>query len=123
MTPDQYLGPEALNLTSLIGGILVAATLSEFFKFLATSRDNRPPLTEEEQKAAEKLNAKKVNEHIKLFGSFCNTVGAAVVGAAFIIPYIGNHTWPDQDKLWWIGAGLALPIAGHIALRFLKSEG
>lgn len=73
--------------------------------------------------AFRKLEAKKHNEHLKLIGSFCNTLGAAVLGAAFIVPYIGNHASPDQVDMRWVLAGLALPFAGHIALRFMKSEG
>lgn len=73
--------------------------------------------------AFRKLEAKKLNEHIKLFSSFCNTLGAAVLGAAFIVPYIGNHASPDQVDARWVLAGLALPFVGQIALRFMRSEG
>lgn len=69
-----------------------------------------------------KLDAKKLNEHLKLSGSFTNTVGAAIIGAAFIVPYIGNHTMPDQDKVWWVGVGLVLPLTGQMFLRFMRSE-
>ncbi|MET7244097.1 hypothetical protein ABZT49_12075 [Methylobacterium sp. EM32] len=84
------------------------------------SRRRQRIITDE---AFRKLDAKKLNEHLKLIGSFCNTLGAAVLGAAFIVPYIGNHASPDQVDLRWVFAGLALPLAGHIALRFMKSEG
>ena len=69
-----------------------------------------------------KLEAKKVNEHIKLLGSFFNTVGAAILGVTFIAPYLGSDKFPSSDKFWWIGVGIAFPIAGHIAIRFTKSE-
>lgn len=73
-----------------------------------------------DDEAYRKLDAKKHNEHIKLIGSLFNTLGAAVLGAAFIVPYIGGHANPDQVDLRWVAAGLALPVAGHIALRFMK---
>ncbi|TGD94751.1 hypothetical protein EU555_31405 [Methylobacterium nonmethylotrophicum] len=84
------------------------------------SRRRQRIITDE---AFRKLDAKKLNEHLKLIGSFCNTLGAAVLGAAFIVPYICNHASPDQVDLRWVLAGLALPCAGHVALRFMKSEG
>ncbi|MCJ2122533.1 hypothetical protein [Methylobacterium sp. J-077] len=72
--------------------------------------------------ALRKLDAKKLNEHLKLFGSFTNTLGAAIIGAAFILPYIGNHASPDQVSAWGVGAGALLPLTGQIMLRFVRSE-
>lgn len=110
------------SLTSAGGGLIVGfggAIVARTLNLLLTRRRKRIASDE----AYRKLDAKKHNEHLKLIGSFCNTVGAAVIGAAFIVPYIGNHVPTDQVDLRWIGAGLALPLAGHIALRFMKSEG
>lgn len=99
----------------VIGGVLVS--VPNLRRYLAR-RAERIAADE----AARKLAAKKLNEHIKLFGSFANTVGAAIVGAAFILPYIKDHSDLPPDAPRWVVIGLVLPLVGHVALRFLKSE-
>lgn len=72
--------------------------------------------------ALRKLTAKRLNEHLKLFSSFCNTVGAAILGAAFILPYIKEHATPQEVDWRWVGASLGLHLVGHISLLLMKSE-
>jgi membrane protein YqaA with SNARE-associated domain len=113
--------PYYWNILFAVAGSLIGSLASvAFYNAGRLVRVRRQRLASDE--AFRKLEAKKLNEHIKLLGSFCNTVGAAIIGAAFIVPYIGQHTIPDPDKVWWVGVGLALPLAGHVGLRFMKSE-
>ena len=80
-----------------------------------------PALDEAE---AKKLAAKRTNDHLKLFASFCNTVGAAIIGAALIVPYLTQHnTSLDAPAFVWGLFGAALHIVGHGSLRFMRSEG
>ncbi len=69
-----------------------------------------------------KLEAKRWNEHIKLYGSFSNTLGIAIVGAAFIVPYVKDHNWPQGEAVWWMLLGAALPASGQFVIRFIQSE-
>jgi hypothetical protein len=36
--------------------------------------------------AERRLRAKRINERLKLLASFLNTLGLAIIGAAFVIP-------------------------------------
>jgi hypothetical protein len=71
-----------------------------------------------------KLAAKRINEHVKSFYSFANTLGAATIGAAYIVPAVTNGT--DKvglDGPSWVAVGVFLHIIGHLALRlFMRSE-
>lgn len=108
--------------SGLVLGLAVPATAWAFGQLIGTFLGRRRKRLASDE-SFRKLDAKKHNEHIKLIGSFCNTLGAAILGAAFIVPYIGQRVGSEQVDLRWVGAGLALPLAGHFALRFMKSEG
>ncbi|MCJ2141468.1 hypothetical protein [Methylobacterium sp. E-066] len=99
--------------SGITAGGLIAVALEWFGRWRKTVNSDD---------ALRKLDARKLNEHLKLFGSFTNTLGAAIIGAAFIVPYIGNHASPDQVSGWGVGAGALLPLTGQIMLRFMRSE-
>lgn len=67
-----------------------------------------------------KLAAKRLNEHLKLVASALNTIGIAVLGAAFILPAIGGSV--GGGSITWIAVAVGLHMCGHVALRFMRSE-
>ncbi|MCJ2042673.1 hypothetical protein MKK55_27545 [Methylobacterium sp. J-059] len=103
----------ALPLLGALAGF-AAAALRLYFSHRRRRIELEPDLR--------KLEAKRWNEHIKLYGSFSNTLGIAIVGAAFIVPYVKDHNRPQGEAIWWMLLGAALPASGQFVIRFIQSE-
>lgn len=70
-----------------------------------------------------KLAAKRFNEHAKLLATFFNALSIATLGAAFIVPIAQDQYDLLKDGHWiLIPAALALHLAGHAAIRLMRSE-
>ncbi len=74
--------------------------------------------------ALRRFTAKRINEHVKSIYAFANTLGAAVIGAAYIIPAVtrgADHV--DLDAPGWVVIGLTLHGFGHLVVwRFMRRE-
>ena len=73
-----------------------------------------------EQEASErKFQAKRANEQLKLFASLMNTLAAAVIATAVIVPTIRAELTPTALYLpGWVLIGFFLHVLGQSALRF-----
>lgn len=70
-----------------------------------------------------KRAAKRFNEHAKLLATFFNALSIATFGAAIIVPIAQNQFDVLKDGHWiLIPAALALHLAGHAAIRLMRSE-
>lgn len=70
-----------------------------------------------------KFLAKRFNEHAKLLSALFNALSIATFGAAFIVPIAQGQSNVLKDGHWiLILVGLALHIAGHAAIRLMRSE-
>ena len=66
-----------------------------------------------------KFKAKRINEQIKCFYALANTLGAAVIGAAYVLPVIKNDCGPNElDRPGWVLIGLVLHICSQLAIRY-----
>jgi hypothetical protein len=74
--------------------------------------------------ALRKFSAKRVNEHVKSVYAFANTLAAAIIGAAYIIPSVTKGAAQvDLDAPGWVLIGLTLHGFGHFVIwRFLRRE-
>ena len=69
--------------------------------------------------AERKLAARRANERVKLASGFLNTLGLAILGAAFVLPGI---TGAGGIRWIWIPVGIGLHPVAQAVMRFLKSE-
>jgi hypothetical protein len=70
-----------------------------------------------------KFLAKRFNEHVKLLATLFNALSIATFGAAFVVPLAQGQYGVLSGGHWiLIFAALALHLAGHAALRFMRSE-
>jgi hypothetical protein len=70
-----------------------------------------------------KLIAKRFNEHVKLLATLFNALSIATFGAAFVVPLTQGQAGSIKDGHWiLLLVALALHMAGHIAIRFMRSE-
>ena len=69
--------------------------------------------------AERRLRAKRQNERLKLLVSFLNTLGLAVLGAAFVVPGINSLA---SIQWSWVLAGIALHLTAQGVLQRLRSE-
>lgn len=66
-----------------------------------------------------KFKAKRLNEHVKSAYSLANTLAAAIIGGAYILPEIkGEHLPQELDRPTWVGVGLAIFAFGHFIIWF-----
>ena len=74
--------------------------------------------------AVRKFNAKRVNEHVKSVYAFANTLAAAIIGAAYIIPSVTKGAAQvNLDAPGWVLIGLTLHGFGHLVIwRFMRRE-
>ena len=71
-----------------------------------------------------KFEAKRVNEHVKSFYAFANTLSAAIIVTAFIAPAITRgSSRVDLDAPGWVFVGILVHAVGQIAIRrYMKAE-
>lgn len=69
--------------------------------------------------AQRRLRAKRQNERIKLLVSFLNTLGLAIIGAAFVVPGLVSLS---AVQWTWVAVGVILHLSGQAAFGLLKSE-
>lgn len=80
--------------------------------------DGDPP-SDNRDDAARKFRAKRHNEHVKALYSLTNTLGAAILGAAYILPEIqGVKVIQEADRPTWVVIGLVVIASGHAAIRW-----
>lgn len=69
--------------------------------------------------AERRLRAKRYNERLKLLVGFLNTLGLAILGAAFVIPGVSSFAGVQWS---WVSIGIVLHLLAHGVLQRLKSE-
>lgn len=70
-----------------------------------------------------KFLAKRFNEHSKLLANLFNALSIATFGAAFIVPLAqGRDGFRNAEQWILIPVALALHLAGHAAMRLMRSE-
>ena len=70
--------------------------------------------------AQRKFRATRHNEQVKLFCSLLNTLAAAVIATAFIVPSIRSEASPNElDRPGWVLIGLALHVIASLIVRFV----
>jgi hypothetical protein len=71
----------------------------------------------------QKFRAKRGNEHVKSVYNLVNTLAAAIIVTAFLVPYITTPTKMDLDARGWVLIALALHGFGHFAIwRYMRRE-
>ena len=74
--------------------------------------------SEDQQTAERKFRAKRTNEQVKLTASLVNTLAAAVIATAVIVPTIRAEREPNLlDRRGWVLIGLAIHGFGLAVLR------
>lgn len=70
-----------------------------------------------------KFIAKRFNEHTKLLATLFNSLSIATFGAAFVIPLAQGQEGFMKEGHWiLLLVALALHMAGHAAVRLMRSE-
>ncbi len=69
-----------------------------------------------------KLDAKRINESLKHFNAFCNTLAAGILAAAAIIPFVKNADAAlDANSAQWCLIALGFHILPYV-LNFLVMQ-
>lgn len=66
-----------------------------------------------------RLRAKRQNERLKLLVGFLNTLGLAILGAAFVIPGVSSLAGVQWT---WVCVGIGLHVVAQAVLQRLRSE-
>lgn len=68
--------------------------------------------------------ARRINECVKHFNSFANTLGATIIGAAVIIPFVKDRAASiDADGMQWCAIGLLFHILAYVVVfSVMESE-
>ena len=71
----------------------------------------------------QKFLSKRFNEHAKLLANLFNALSIATFGAAFIVPLAQGRYGVQNAEQWiLILVASALHLAGHAAIRLMRSE-
>jgi len=72
-------------------------------------------------KSARKLQAKRFNEHIKLFVTTVNAIGLVTFGAGVLQPLIART--PDITVNWyWVALAAILHLWAQAVIRLVRPE-
>ncbi|SCZ31654.1 hypothetical protein [Afifella marina] len=68
-----------------------------------------------------KLQAKRFNEHVKLFSSTVNAIGLVIFGGGLIQPLIARD--PSPTIRWsWIALSIILHMVAQSVIRLMRAE-
>ena len=74
-----------------------------------------------DEEAKRKLQAKRLNEHIKLLATTLNAAGLVVFGAGVLQPILAEPLGVAVN--WhWVGLSAILHLLAQTALRFIRLE-
>jgi hypothetical protein len=78
-----------------------------------------------DEEARRKLQAKRLNEHIKLLMTTVNAAALIVLGAGVLQPLVAsaaNRALSGPGTWVWIALGVTLHLLAQALIRFIRSE-
>ena len=74
-----------------------------------------------DEEARRKLQAKRLNEHVKLLATTLNASGLVIFGAGVLQPLLAQTPTPAVD--WrWVALSLILHLIAQAALCFIRLD-